>query len=169
MKISSNNIQDFRKSKINNIEDEKNSIPHIELSVGSPMDKIGLELKTYHLNSNIVVPNKNNTEIIKNNNYNTQIIWKENFSVKNEEKLLLKDNEFSLEYLEELVFNNEETVRKTLPGLIISLLLKNSNSATEEFLINYISPIIGDLRKPDGSKYKVIIFLFTRYKINIFE
>jgi len=66
-----------------------------------------------------------------------------------------------------LVYSNEDTVKRTLPGLIISILLKNNNLVTEESLINIISPIIGDLRKPDGSKYKVIILHYLQAIIKI--
>lgn len=89
----------------------------------------------------------------------------ENFNFKNiisenAKEFTLQD--FSFDTVEHLILGNEELIEKTLPGLIISLIIKNSYQIKEEFLMNYISPIIGNLRKPDGSKYKAIKIFYIK-------
>lgn len=90
-------------------------------------------------------------EKIENNLENLNF---KNIISENAAEFTLQD--FSFDTVEHLILGNEELIEKTLPGLIISLIIKNSYQIKEEFLMNYISPIIGNLRKPDGSKYKVI-------------
>ena len=97
--------------------------------------------------------NNENYNLIQINNNNNNFMLNE---ILNSNEIEQKEN--SLESLNKLVHLNEATVEKTLPGLIISLILKNEQEIKEEFLINCVSPIIGNLRKPDGSKYKVIKF-----------
>lgn len=157
MKISTHNSRNFKKNqKSDSIEEEKNNMSNKDsAAAANPFTTIfNFNKNSNNLNSET----KNNSES-KERSMSSLI----EISVKLEESenaVVNKDAFFSsLKSLKELVNGNEDTVKKTLPGLIISLLLRNKNFATEDFLINFISPIIGDLRKPDGSKYKVIFFL----------
>jgi hypothetical protein len=66
-------------------------------------------------------------------------------------------------YIEE---NFQEEIRKrlylcenTLPGFLISLMVKKGEPMSETELFDEVFPKIGNFRKPDGSKYKVITII----------
>jgi len=156
MNFSTNNLCQFKNSKINIIEEEKNSLSHIDL-----------DQNTYNfINKNSNVKSDKKTKL-SHDKYSVEKIKiiNENFTNKNAvNNIIIKENENnkyrdrelnSIDTLQEMVFSNEEIVRKTLPGLIITLILNNSETITEDFIVTNISPIMGDLRKPDGSRYKV--------------
>lgn len=148
MKISTNNSRDFKKNSITDIiEEQNNSICHIEI----PEEPFGYPEKIGFKNTKIFEEIKTNPKTNENIS-NLNLI----FSVELNEIDVSKKKQTDLFItLKELVFKNEDTVKKTLPGLIISIMIKNNNFVTEDSLIDIISPIMGDLRKPDGSKYKV--------------
>jgi hypothetical protein len=58
----------------------------------------------------------------------------------------------------------------TLPGLIISIMHKENMPVTENYLIDEIYPKFEDLRKINGSKYSVRIFVkfFLNFKNILF-
>lgn len=59
-------------------------------------------------------------------------------------------------YNKKILENNLNLIENTLPGLIICLLFKNNNNPIPEiYLLNIISSRFDELRKPNGSKYKV--------------
>jgi hypothetical protein len=145
MRLTTNNYKHAVKSKTKNanVSTKNNILIEINTEAELNTTKLGSDLINY----------KNNfdNELMLNDFQKNDIT---NFSLDKN-----SSNDFKIDYsmntLESLVCGNEETVEKTLPGIIISIILKNSYEVTEEFLINNISPIIGNLRKPDGSKYKV--------------
>jgi len=157
MKISTNNLSDFKENTITKIiEEQKSSKCYIEIPpVAANANRNKFDLKKLNI-SQTKTNFESDTHRSIDRLINSQDLNEEKSETENEKE---NANAFSMKSLKKLVNENEETVKNTLPGLIISLVLKNKYSVNEDFLINCISPIIGNLRKPDGSKYRVL-FLF---------
>lgn len=149
MKISLNNFQDCENSKNTNLETDSLNISFNDNTIKSRCSR--MSSKNYH---------KNN---LAKYNFNARKFYKYELNSSNINSTSFDNFELNfdcseadeMEKLENLVANNLETIEKTLPGLIISLIIKNSHQIKEDFLHKFITPIIGNLRKPDGSKYKV--------------
>lgn len=160
MNFSTNNLCQFKNTKITIIEEEKNTLSRVELAQNT-YNYINNNSNRKLNKDQKLLNDKNNVEKFTSFNGNFANINTVNNSVKkeneNEKNLSINREINSFETLQEMVFSNEEIVRKTLPGLIITLILNNSDNITEDFIMTNISPIMGDLRKPDGSRYKVLM------------
>lgn len=55
--------------------------------------------------------------------------------------------------IEKLISENRLIIENTLPGLVISLIIKNNYQIKEDYLIAHISPMVENLKRPDGAKY----------------
>ncbi len=145
----------LKKSKINIVSAEKNSISPNESSsnlLGYKTFKSYQKLKDKQKISNA----SDDVEINKIIKESLEEISQINNLLKNDNH---KNSDNAITTLQDMVFANEDVVRKTLPGFIITLIIRNSDYISEDYIITSISPIMGDLRKPDGSRYKVNIFI----------
>jgi len=122
-----------------------------------------LPFKTYE--EEYPIFSENNYDIFGNNNNNNNSIMHVDSN-----NILNKINKFEDTYYNNIKnFPNTEValydknilemnlnlIEKTLPGLIICLLYRNNNNPIEETKIyEIVSKSYGDLRKPNGSKYK---------------
>ncbi len=57
----------------------------------------------------------------------------------------------------------------TLPGLLISIMFKENNSVTQNFLLGKIGDKFDTLRKLNGAKYRVMDFLILLIFIKVIK
>lgn len=75
------------------------------------------------------------------------------------DKLIKEEEEGSIKNTSrQNTMSNLPMSENTLPGLIISAMVRSSKPLTENEIYEFVFPKFKDLRKPDGSKYKVNIY-----------
>ena len=113
-----------------------------------------LNRKNFRSNSTENIFNLNSKNFIINN-----IDYDDTENLKINEEGDIEEN-----HIEE-IRKNLHNCENTLPGYMISVMLKKGHPISEDLLLDVILPKINDLRKPDGSKYKVFFYQVKVRKI----
>ena len=106
-----------------------------------------LNRKSYRSNSNENIFNLNSKNFTINNI---------DYEITTDNLKINEEGDIEENHVEE-IRKNLHTCENTLPGYMISVMLKKGHPIGEDQLLDVILPKINDLRKPDGSKYKVFL------------
>lgn len=121
-----------------------------KISANSCFDKLTSDMdmlnrKTHRFNSN---------ENIYNLPINHHKINNIEYQIQSANLKLNENGDIEENYVEE-IRKNLKQCENTLPGYMITVMIKRGQPIPEDELYEMIMPKINDLRKPDGSKYKV--------------